>query len=407
MLVDASPRSAQDVIAYHKQKYNEGVQDGSIIPFTYPMFSLGLAVVVVFMLIPPQSPFDTPLTRWAVVTFMAYWHVWIIVNCRSFNEAPSFGIGIVSACLILWTATTLIFHDSKREFKRIESKTYVRHRGEWWGLKKPRVAQEAEAEAEESSNRRMSNGNSAVHSLKKMGGQADLKATADSQSAKTSATPSAAEEAPSNEYFWQGYPSGPLIERLDWVADLYCSFRGTGWNWLISGLPGPPHHIQAQLSSPSPNSLASVHRSTSLPISRAGVPRFDTFRASILHTTWLLTSGYIALDACLTLITHDPYFWGLTSAPVPAFLPAPLHTSWALARAYRLVLSMTLIWLCLRTFFALAPLVYVGALGPRRLGPRGEPWLYPDHYGAAGGERGRGVRVEWGVACVRQRDADG
>ena len=28
--------------------------------------------------------------------------------------------------------------------------------------------------------------------------------------------------------FWQSYPAGSFVERLDWVADVFCGFRGVG-----------------------------------------------------------------------------------------------------------------------------------------------------------------------------------
>jgi hypothetical protein len=167
-----------------------------------------------------------------------------------------------------------------------------------------------------------------------------------------------------NGYTWQSCPS-PFFERLDWIADAFCNFRGVGWNWQTSTVPSQPR-----------NALECTE-------SKTGIRRFTDRRALLKQSVKSLAIGYIILDIIKVLISHDAYFWGYTSAPPPSWLPPIIFTSPVLVRSYRLLVSLGGMYFALWEIFKLGPLFFAGILGPRWIGTRGEPWMNPpDMFGS-------------------------
>jgi hypothetical protein len=58
---------------------------------------------------------------------------------------------------------------------------------------------------------------------------------------------------------------------------------------------------------------------------------------------------------------------------------------------------MFCIYLALQTIFALAPIFFVGFLGAKRIGVRGEPWMYPEEWGSYSIVFDTGLAGWWGV----------
>lgn len=194
---------------------------------------------------------------------------------------------------------------------------------------------------------------------------------------------------PARRYRWQSYPEHSLLARLSWTADIWTNFRGLGWSFAVPGLPSLPAHVQRDLY---PDHPADDKR-----VSATGLARFDSRAEALRHHAWLVVKGYLATDVLGTLVRRDKYFWGVRGAPAPAYLPEVLRTSpLLLIRSYRMLVGMSLVWMGLRTVYALGPVIFLGVLDTRILGAQAEPWLYPDQYGSYTCALDRGLAGWWG-----------
>ena len=339
----APDRSHQDAVARLRHEYFKGISDGHIIPFVYPIATLGAGVGLLFFLIPPTSRFHCRLGRYAVFLFIACWHAYLTAYARGLNPATSFGVGCISTFGTMWAALLLVFHDAKATFRRIKR------------VELGRGKKFAEAQVQ--------------------------------QSDALPASP------PQVQYYWQPYPASSLVDRIYWILDIWTNFRLMGWDHKVSGMPSYPEKIQVQLDA----SDKKPPKPQDVPKTRAGLGRYDSFRPLIKHNLWLFVKGYLILDLVLTLTHHDPYFRGEINAPPPANLPRFMKSSpnfWV--RGYRLTACMIFIWLGLRTILVLAPLCFVGVTGGKHLGIWSEPWLYPDHFASYTVVFERGLRGWWG-----------
>ena len=85
------------------------------------------------------------------------------------------------------------------------------------------------------------------------------------------------------------------------------------------------------------------------------------------------------LDFLKVLLMKDPYFLlGPNNYPPPSYLA---DLSPTMLSIYRQFLGMVAIIVALETIFSTSPLIQCLLLGPRRLGLRGEPWMYPTTWG--------------------------
>lgn len=186
-----------------------------------------------------------------------------------------------------------------------------------------------------------------------------------------------------------------MIERLDWVADVFCSFRGVGWNWQSSGIPSPPSWVQKQLE----GDHDTIEKPEPASVSRTGIRRFSDRRALLKACLLNLATGYIVLDGIKTLGIHDPYMWyGDMSLPLPSFLPSIIQTSPVLTQSYRLLICLCAINLALWAIFKMGPVFFVAILGPKLIGLRGEAWLNPaDMFGDFTHVLDSGLAGWWGA----------
>jgi hypothetical protein len=194
------------------------------------------------------------------------------------------------------------------------------------------------------------------------------------------------------EFAWQPYPISPFIERLDWVLDIFCNFRGMGWSWRTPALPPPPKTIQLQLHKNSGN-IAPKH---SYKIYPGQVKLYTTRRELLVRNAWTLLKGYVVLDALKTAMMWDPYFWGYVEREPPSYLPYPIIQDPTLTHIYRLLLSMLAVKFALQTIFSLGPLFFCGLLSPSLLGARAEPWMYPETWGPYSVVLDQGLAGWWG-----------
>ncbi|KAK3497974.1 uncharacterized protein B0T23DRAFT_354523 [Neurospora hispaniola] len=127
------------------------------------------------------------------------------------------------------------------------------------------------------------------------------------------------------EYYWEPYPdNGTIWERLDWVMDMFNSFRGAGWNYSISSIPSlqPPVIPPLPESTTTTTSPVSSHSEilpyfpTGLPVSFASLPvsshqhfhRPLTARSFLLSRLQHIIWSYLALDFFTVSARLDPYF---------------------------------------------------------------------------------------------------
>ncbi|KAL1392382.1 membrane bound O-acyl transferase family-domain-containing protein [Phyllosticta capitalensis] len=353
-----TPQSENEAIRQLHTKYDAGIESGLYIPFVYPWISLGTFICFLYLLIPHGRSKFLKFLRYPVWLLNASQSIYLILYSKARNSAPSFGVGLVAAWSLIWTATLLILNDPQEDFKRIERVEGV------YGNSK-------------------SNGNGALH-----------KKDDDAPQVDASELNGHANGSPEHHggYAWQSYPKAPFIERVDWVTDLFCNFRGMGWNWRISTIPPPPPRIQKQLEL---NSGESSSAATTARIGLDGTRRYDTRGERLRQALFVFVQGYLIIDLLKTIITVDPYFWGVIEAPGPAFLPDFMRSSPVLTKAYRLTVCLYAMKCSLTWVFDMAPIIFVG-LGSNLIGARGEAWLYPDAFGSFSNVLDKGLAGWWG-----------
>lgn len=345
------PTSHKEAVNRLRAEYEGDIANGTVVPFVYPVATIGIGVGLLFFLIPPTSRFHNRFTRYAVFIFIASWHAYIVAYCKGLNPSTGFGVGAMSTFGTMWAAVLLVFHDAKASFKRIEMREQV---------------------MEESSG--------------------SVTENYEISERITEGHKQASHHMPRTTYFWQAYPSSFNKRRLYWIVDVWINFRLIGWDKEVSSMPSYPVRIQSQLD-PSRKKEVTLHDVSK---TKAGLGRYDLTSHLLRHNLLVFLKGYLILDILLTLTRHDPYFWGDVQAPPPAGLPhfVKAHPEFYV-KGYRLYTGMIFIWLGLRTILVLAPLCFVGLFGKKWLGIWGEPWLYPDHYGSYKNVLENGIAGWW------------
>jgi hypothetical protein len=360
---DPWPHTHRDVIEHYYQQYDKQIASGEFEPFVYPFGAYGALVVIAYLLIPHQNRPWLKKCRFLVFGWLFGSAAYSIAYIRARGMAPALGLGLIHAWSIVWVAAILVWNDAQTEFQRIE-----RMEGAF--------------------------GNTRV-GMKDTG---SLKNDQGDKSMANGTTPNGHLPAKEHlgprdrhgEFAWQPYPLSPFIERLDWVCDIFCNFRGAGWNWRPSALPPPPKHIQEQLrrnSGSPPTHSYRVHASQS--------KIYATRRELLTANFKTLITGYLVLDALKTFMMHDPYFWGQLDRAPPAYFPAWLTASPVIVHVYRMALSMFAVKWALQTIFACAPLLFAGLLGRKRIGARAEPWIFPETWGPFTAVLDRGLAGWW------------
>lgn len=376
MTLPFTPASAREVTLYYASEYDRLIAAGEIYPFLYPWGSAGAAIVLAYLLIDHrQSPF-LRLLRFPVFGLLCTFAAWTVLYCRARNPASAFGVGLISGWSVLWIATILVLNDCQRDFRRIERQggVFGRSTSEIQANGGPKLASSANGHATETRN-----------------GSINRQKPLERDTASSGLAPTQRK----GSFTWQPYPTAPFVERLDWVADVFCNFRGVGWNWRISGLPPPPKWVQEQLrdSAGTPLSDEDTYLSRS-----TGVHRYHTRKDLLRRTARHLVIGYLSLDVLKTVVVHDAYFWtGQHSSPAPSFLPGLIKHSTVLLKSYRLLASLGMVYIALWTIFNLGPAFFCGLLGTEVIGARGEPWMYPDTFGGFRPVLDKGLAGWWGA----------
>ena len=350
-----APSSYRDVLFHLQQRAIKGIEAGEYEPFTYPYRSLGPNLLILYLLIPPTRSKLVHYLRYPLFLFIVYHAVDGTLRCKSPMVTVGYGIGLLNGWAVLWSACLLIFNDARTEHRRIEE---------------VRVKEPNEARAPSGGNEDSTEGQQNLSDGPGLR-RRNVKDKLNQQNGLLEQRPISPNDQ-HIQYRWQSLPQNAL-HRLDWVADLTCSFRGPRWSHQISGLAPPPHQIQSQLQDPShsePTPYSTITRSYLL---KRNLPQF------------LLC--LLALDALKTTTMQDPYFWSLGSSAISPFrYPGPT----------RLLLSAAFAYVSLQTIFILSPLVFACMLGPAVIGQHAQPWLYAPYFGSPRAVAKKGLAAAWG-----------
>ncbi|KAL6706692.1 hypothetical protein ACN47E_005234 [Coniothyrium glycines] len=365
---DPWPHSHHDLIQHYYDEYDRGVAAGEIQPFLYPWGTFGALVVIIYLLIPHHNRPWLRNCRYLVFAWITWFAAYCIRYTRARHVAAAFGVGLISAWSVIWVGAILICNDCQTDFMRIER-------------------------IEGALGSAPAKNNKETYATEHAVAQENSTSETDRQPIDIVSHGQTGPRDRHGPFAWQPYPLHPFIERVDWVLDIFCNFRGSGWNWRTSALPPPPKWVQEQLRQNSGGHIPKHSNKTHPGQLKAYTTRKELLTAN-LRT---LLIGYFTLDLFKTVMMHDPYFWGYVerSPPSTPFLPALVTSSPALTHIYRLTLSMLAIKTALQTVFALGPLFFSGVLGPRYLGARAEPFMYPETWAAYSVVLDRGLAGWW------------
>lgn len=335
-------QTPREVTLHYNALYEHLIDSGQAIPFLYPWAGVGALAVIGYLLVDHRR---FRWTRHVVYAFLVAFQIWCIKTMRAVHPAAAFGVGLLSGWGLLWVFAIMVAKDCQTDMVRLERRP-----------------------ADSDDNDASMNG-----------------ATANGDRSKTSDTRTAT-------LYWQGYPSN-FQDRVDFVADVFCSFRMVGWNFQTSGVPRLPKQIEAQLH-PSVDPRAEPEPVT---VSRTGIRRFADRKQLWRLCVEDLIVGCFMLDMVKTLMARDRYFIGYMDAATPTYLPLAIQQSYFLTKSYRLVLSLTGVYFALREIFTLGPLFFCFILGPEWIGVRGETWMNPlDMFGDFSNVFDHGIAGWWG-----------
>ena len=353
------PESYQEVL---RNRYQLAFQHSTYEPFVWPYRALGPYLLIFYLLVPPSKSQYVYLLRFPVFLAIVYLSAEAILQCRSPLVTMGYGIGLLNAFAILWSATLLIFNDGRADFRRIEGR---------------RMQSGAKGEAPTATGHAIASEH-ANGEVMITGGESDKGTTLRAGPVCTVLSQKGNNVIQANkgngnaEYVWQGLPSS-FVHRLDWVTDLVCSFRGPRWSYRISGMTPPPPRVQKSLNNP-----ALKPPTPESHLTRADLIRYNLPRLFIL---------IFLLDGLKTLAMRDPYFWSLGSQ-VPSPFPHP--------RLSRTLMSAIMIYFSLQGVFVLAPLVFGVLLGPELIGEHSWPWMYTSFFGSIREISKHGLAGAWG-----------
>ena len=337
-IFNPAPTSHYDVLRRFQERLDAGLASGEYKPFVWPYRALGPNLLILYLLLPPTESKIVFYARYPLFAFIIYSSVDSILVCRSSMVAVGYGIGLLNAWAILWSATLIIWNDARRDFKRIEKHDLADENHSFDQAKETSTGAEKVTDG----------------ALRARRVDGEFKGSSGSMQEDGKRPESSKREV----YVWQSLPPN-LYHRLDWVCDLVCNFRGVRWKHQISSLPPPPPHIQSSLQE---HSIATADAGTHL-------TRTDLIRRDLPNFLLCL----ITVDVLKTVTLQDPYYWGLPPS-TPSPFPFP--------RLSRVLLSLSCVYTALLTIFLLSPLVFGVLLGPNILGQHAWPWLYPSFFGS-------------------------
>ena len=353
------PSSSAEALYQYQTAFRESVAGGVYRPYAWPYSAAGPYLLIAYLLLPPTRSGLVFALRYPLFILIIYLSVEATLECRSLWPSFSYVIGLLNAWAILWSATLLIFHDARSEFRRIEGREKYHVQ--------PSETQEPARDAKTTA----------------MQDQNQVLKKRETSLSTSNGKPKEGTDSPAQDiwvprstgqsrFVWQGLPQD-FLHRVDWVLDVGSSFRGPRWNYAISAAPSPPRRVQDLLRDPSLTAPNAESEMTRRDLLHRFLPQF--------------VMCVLALDALKTVAMDDGYFWSL-----PASSPSPFP--WP--KASRTLLSVILTYLTLNIIMLLSPLVYGVLLSPRWIGEHGWPWLFPPYFGPVSAIGRRGLAGAWG-----------
>ncbi|KAF2151141.1 hypothetical protein K461DRAFT_279925 [Myriangium duriaei CBS 260.36] len=369
---ETAPVSAHDAYQRLLIKYHALMSSGNYQPMLEPWAGLGVFVTIAYLLFDHRQSRILRLMRLPVWLFNLGFSLYTVIHCRGRTPSAALGVGMLSAWSTVWTLTFLVLDDGQADYLRIE--------------KRINDSQVKDAISTGEHANGIAGGKSSARQIN--GEATQTNRGQDKNEVKSIAST----QKQDSVYYWQPYPLVGWKERLDWVLDIFTTFRGHGWNWRVSGLPSIPPAIMHDLNSTTMDVYSEKPTKPSL-------FRTSSTRAAVVrHNIYIFMKDYLILDLIKTLMVHDPYFWGdIHTTRPPTYLPPILRCSHLAIRMSRILISLGILRFALEIIFSLGPIFFVGILGPKRMSVRGEAWLYPDQFGSLSAVFEKGLAGWWGA----------
>jgi hypothetical protein len=382
--------SHRELMRIYQGVFDAHVAAGEIRPLLLPHDGYGLFALLIYLCIPHINRPWLYAARWPLLAFIVAFDLNLIRGTSTMYAGTGFGVGLVAAWGILWSATWLVWNAPQFDAKRVQRKEQKRPSaavspqamevniqagGEIKSVSNGEANGKAGKKDAELRQRQARSG--LIKTEKQRNGQEDIKVTGQ-EDVELPAQP---------EYYWQSYPTDSLRDRFDWVCDLIFNFRGPGWNWEVPSDPSLPAHVKVGLGEPV--DIKSMQIKSSIGIKRF-TSRAELFRAQIPRSIF----GYLLLDTLKVLLMKDPYF-----TLGPNDLPLPPHLSGLSPNTITMihqVLSLVAIITAIETILLLPPLFFCLILGPDILNARGEYWQYPTTWGSFENVTKKGLQGLWG-----------
>lgn len=417
--------SMREVMDTYRAAWDVRVAAHEIRPFILPYHIYGMSLMIAYLCIDHRKRPWLRHMRW-VVLGLIMWMQWkTLVECGSMSMAIAFGSGLTAIWGMVWAWTWLVFKSPQWSAKRVQrrkikpgqartprrlsvQKDEVGSPGPTYRLGSPDEIESPSGTEEQSE--ALSGGETATS-------EAAPSETPDTPESNTSPEPAEKEESTLRqrkktetkqaeaspiattedvripgamndgyEYYWEPYPE-TVRDRLAWLTDLVCNFRGPGWNWGISVLPPIPAPIRLEIGEP-------ITPASKTLISHIGLRSFMTRKELFMYRWKRFVAGYFALDLLKVIMQKDPYYtFGPTTYELPWYLK-DLH--WTVLRFYRQSISTYAVLISLEMVFLLIPITMCLILGPSVLGLRGEAWYYATSWGSWSNVMNRGLNGLWG-----------
>ncbi|KAL8761951.1 MAG: hypothetical protein Q9184_001965 [Pyrenodesmia sp. 2 TL-2023] len=362
--------SPQEVLEKFQGDYHAAINTREYHPFVWPYRALSPYLLILYLLLPPTRSRLVHLTRYPLFALITYLSISATRDCRSPAVTVGYGIGLLNAWTILWSATLLIFTDGRRDYMRIErqERPYITSSNESDLIENI----QGETTALDGSTKDGLKSLHPVAEIPKVDNTPDDDPTIDYPEVFATQDPLS---APNETYTWQPLPTS-FLHRLDYILDLVTNFRGLRWTHQspLNTLP-PPQHIRCSLPAPSPP--------PSLPSSA-----YPTHRTLFTRSLLSFLFNSLTLDTLKYLTSLDPYFHTFPPSTTPSPFPWP--------RTTRLIISLLFVYTSLLNIFLLAPILLSNPLSPRLFGPHASPWLYPPFFGPLSDIADKGLAGLWG-----------
>ena len=356
-----SSPTPDDILREHQFLHEEALAFGSKSFFVFPHHFIPVFILILTLLVPWPRQGLLSYARYLSFLFIAWFTACAIPQVQTLGLASGYGVGLILAWFLVWSAALLVFNNPQREYARIEKCMH----GDCVS-----IASMAPSKG----------GGSAVFPVPPQRGESAARCRDrlnDAKDANQSRNSIVTDELEESHFKWQPFPE-TLAHRLYWVLDLVFNFRGPGWNWRITTLQPLPFVVRLQLEGTPGTGM--TPKEFDLDAAKS------TLRTQLKMVTW----GYLVLDVARPILTKDPYFLGIIPSQSP-YLSA-LDPESPLTRTLNFIfhqgtsLCVTIIaiqfvaaafWAILLSAVILCSLL----VGTRFAIPIEQPWMYPEFFG--------------------------